>query len=71
MGYIAFVDSDDYIADDYLEKFALKITDNDADIVICGFIEAYKDYGKNKVFSVESTEVIKQNILADVWPSYV
>lgn len=69
--YIIFVDSDDYIADDYLEKFAKKIADTDADIVICGFIEAYKDYEKNKVFTAESTEVIKQNILADVWPSYV
>lgn len=69
--YVVFVDSDDYIADDYLEKFALKIADTDADIVICGFIEAYKDYEKNKVFAVESTEVIKQNILADIWPSYV
>lgn len=69
--YIVFVDSDDYIADDYLEKFALKIADTDADIVICGFIEAYKDYEKNKVFTSESTKVIKQNILADLWPSYV
>lgn len=68
--YIVFVDSDDYIADDYLEKFALKIADTDADMVICGLIEVYKDYEKNKVFAVESTEVIKQNILADVWPSY-
>lgn len=69
--YIVFVDSDDYIADDYLEKFALKIADTDTDIVICGFIEAYKDYEKSKVFAAESTEVIKQNVLADVWPSYV
>lgn len=69
--YIKFIDSDDYIADDYLEKFALKIADTDADIVICGFIEAYKDYEKNKVFTSESTKVIKQNILADLWPSYV
>lgn len=68
--YIIFVDSDDYIADDYLEKLALKIADTDADIVICGFIEAYKDHEKNKVFAVESIEVIKQNILADIWPSY-
>ena len=69
--YIVFVDSDDYIADDYLEKFALKIADTDADMVICGLIEVYKDYEKNKVFTAESIKVIKQNILADVWPSYV
>lgn len=68
--YVVFVDSDDYIADDYLEKFALKIADTDADIVICGLIEVYKDYERSKVFAAESTEVIKQNILADIWPSY-
>lgn len=68
--YIAFVDSDDYIADDYLEKIALKIADTDADILICGFIEIYKDCEKNKVFAAKSIESIKQNILADVWPSY-
>lgn len=68
--YIIFVDSDDYIADDYLEEFALKIADTDADIVICGFIEVLKDSQKTVCFEAPSTEVIKQNILADIWPSY-
>ena len=68
--YIAFIDSDDYIADDYLEKFALKIASTDADIVICGFINVFKDYQKTVCFEAPSTEVIKQNILADIWPSF-
>ena len=68
--YIAFVDSDDYISNEYLEKFALKIANNDADIVICGFIDVFKDSQKTVCFEAPSTEVIKQNILADIWPSY-
>lgn len=68
--YVAFVDSDDYISNEYLEKFALKIANTDADIVICGFIEVLKDSQKTVCFEAPSTEVIKQNILADIWPSY-
>lgn len=68
--YVAFVDSDDYISNEYLEKFALKIANTDADIVICGFIEVLKDSQKTVCFEAPSTEVIKQNILADICPSY-
>jgi len=68
--YIIFIDSDDYITYDYLEKFAAKIASTNAEIVVCGLTEVFKDYEKNIVFEDESTEVIKQNILADVWPSY-
>lgn len=68
--YIIFIDSDDYITYDYLEKFAAKIASTNAEIVVCGLTEVFKDYEKSIVFEDESTEVIKQNILADVWPSY-
>lgn len=68
--YITFVDSDDYISNEYLEKFALKIANTDADIVICGVIDVFKDSQKTVCFEAPSTEVIKQNILADIWPSY-
>ena len=68
--YIAFVDSDDYISNEYLEKFALKIANTDADIVICGVIEVLTNSQKTVCFEAPSTEVIKQNILADIWPSY-
>lgn len=69
--YIAFVDSDDYIANDYLEKFVLKIASSNADIIICGIIEVFKNYENSRVFANATTEVIKQNILADTWPSFV
>lgn len=35
-GYIAFVDSDDYIKPDMIEKLFTAITQNNADIAICG-----------------------------------
>lgn len=69
--YITFVDSDDYIANDYLEKFVLKIASSNADIIICGIIEVFKNYENSRVFANATTEVIKQNILADTWPSFV
>lgn len=51
--YIAFVDSDDYISNEYLEKFALKIANTDADIVICGFIDVFKDSQKTVCFEAK------------------
>lgn len=68
--YITFVDSDDYVSSDFLEKFVSKITNSNADIVICGLNEVYKDFIKEKVFESENTEEIKTKILADLWPSY-
>lgn len=68
--YITFIDSDDYIANDYLEKFASKITSTDADIVICGFIEVYAEYIKEVSSKSENTDEIKKNILADVLHAY-
>lgn len=68
--YITFVDSDDSIANDYLEKFALQIQVSNADIVICGLLEVYEDSIIERVFESEDTAEIKKNILADFWPAY-
>ena len=68
--YITFVDSDDYISNYYLEKFASKINATNADIVICGLFEVYKKYIKERIFESENTEEIKSNILCDLWPAY-
>ncbi len=37
--YIAFIDSDDYITEDYLNALYLAANENDADIVFCGYQE--------------------------------
>ncbi len=68
--YITFVDSDDYIANDYLEKFAQKIASTNSDIIICGIVEVYSDSIRECVFEAENTNEIKKNILLNIWPSY-
>lgn len=41
--YISFIDSDDYIKDDMLEKMYNKAKKDDLDIVVCDSIEIYED----------------------------
>ena len=41
--YIAFVDSDDYVAKDYLEVLITSMTDTNADIAVCSFTEVAED----------------------------
>lgn len=68
--YIIFIDADDYVTNDFLEKFALKICSTNADIVICSLTELHTDSIRSIVFEANNTEEIKKNILASVWPSY-
>lgn len=49
--YIAFMDSDDYIEEDYIEKLYNKAKNNDYDIVVCGFKRI--DNNTNKIYSNE------------------
>ena len=49
--YISFMDSDDYIEKDYIEKLYSKAQENDYDIVVCGFKRIEDETGK--VFSLE------------------
>lgn len=41
--YVAFVDSDDWLDDEYLEIMHCKINEHDADLVACDFLMAYDD----------------------------
>lgn len=43
--YVMFVDADDWVSTVYVEKLYVAITENDADLAACGFIEWY---GENK-----------------------
>lgn len=49
--YISFMDADDYIEKDYIEKLYFKAKENDYDIVACGFKRIDDETGK--VFSTE------------------
>lgn len=53
--YIAFVDADDWVDDDFLEQVLPYITGKDAaDIVAFGCVEEYLEYGVKKWNSVEA-----------------
>lgn len=45
--YIVFIDSDDFVTPDYLEKLHRACEDNDADVAICNFAFYYPE--KNKI----------------------
>ena len=50
--YIAFVDVDDWIEEDALEKLYLSAKNSDADIAVCGFIREVIDVQGN-TYSIE------------------
>lgn len=64
--WLAFIDSDDWIDEDYLEQLYKAATDHDAEIVICGHKRVYGSYEeiivKNKSFALSSQEFLK-NVL--------
>lgn len=45
--YISFVDSDDYVSDDYIEVLLSTALKHDSDIVVCDFIKCYES-GKHE-----------------------
>lgn len=49
--YITFIDSDDYVNNDFLEKLYKNITKNNSDIAICGFQRI--DFETKKIISRE------------------
>ena len=58
--YVCFVDSDDYLSKDYVEKLLKNMIENNSDISECLFFNLYKDkksnesfYSQNRVFSSE------------------
>ncbi|MDO4963776.1 MAG: glycosyltransferase family 2 protein [bacterium] len=50
--YIIFVDSDDYVKDDYIEKMYNKAIEDDLDIVICDYLTI--DYKTDKILEVNN-----------------
>jgi glycosyltransferase involved in cell wall biosynthesis len=53
--FIAFVDGDDFVESDFLEKLNQSIMDHNSDIAVCGFYE--HSNGKNRIFKT-STQVL-------------
>ena len=55
--YIAFIDSDDYIAEDYLEALYREAKKQDADVVLCGYREVEPDGKLIRVVSLDCANV--------------
>lgn len=66
--YICFVDSDDFIAEDYLLEFAKEIQNNGSEIVICGFTEIKGDNYIEHIFYEKDIINIRKNMILKIWP---
>ncbi len=62
-GYISFVDSDDYIAPDMMEKLYNAINSSDADMSICNYL--YVDENGNEVYDNDNLP-IKDEVVSGV-----
>lgn len=49
--YLAFVDSDDWVEPDYIERLALEINKEQADLSVCGHFVNWEKSGKTKTVS--------------------
>lgn len=64
--YITFIDSDDYVCKIYIQRLAGILFENDADIVMCGYLQGTKKcFPKkikisNKIFIFNSREMLRQ-----------
>ena len=62
--YVAFVDSDDYVCNDFIEKLYNDITTQSADISICGYYEVDLINNHNRKVIVEKRLIVSEN---DYW----
>lgn len=78
--YITFVDSDDYLADDYVEYLYDLLKSNNADLSICHMTEFYDDEAKKKDSKQEESQIsvmssdqalkrflLQKNLFASAW----
>jgi len=56
--FVTFVDSDDYIKPDYLEKLMISITENNSDLSVCDVLEVYK----NDSHIIKSFDTIRETV---------
>ena len=74
--YITFVDSDDWVEENFLTILYELITKHDADVAQCGFIQEFTTYQKKKPIVAEEKilgfeEAIEGLLHKDILPSYL
>lgn len=62
--YIAFIDSDDYVTENYISTLLYTIKKYDADISACNYIKLYEDSGVEKVEPKTTKDLVMTNIEA-------
>lgn len=66
--YLVFVDSDDFIELDMLEKLYLAVTKNDSDVAICGFKNIYENYETSQYLTLNNEKIVTgKSILKQVF----
>ncbi len=70
--YISFIDADDRIKRDFLEKLHCAITEENADMSVCGYYEVRKSKAvmhlhKNYGSGDKAYEALRQNLLCILW----
>lgn len=65
--YLCFVDSDDYIAENFLQEFAAVIEKNNSDIIICGLTQFDNKEKIEYLFMEDDVQIIKKNIILKKW----
>lgn len=71
--YIAFVDSDDYISQSFVEKSILNMLENKSDIIIFNFIEDHGNKTVKRPLKIENCRDYKDFLVGILWdhiPSY-
>lgn len=66
--YITFIDSDDYISDDYLEQFISKATEYNVDVVIGNTVKFYQDE-KRPSITHKNGYYDKERLEKEVYPN--
>lgn len=66
--YIAFVDSDDYISENMIERLYLTIHNSNYDLVVCNFLRAYPDGKDDFTTQFPDMEISGREVLAH-WKS--
>lgn len=60
--YVALVDSDDWLEKNYLYSLYRLITDNDADLAICGYVKEFKTFKREKSLKLDYSIIEGKNV---------
>lgn len=69
--YVAYVDGDDWIEPDMLEKMYQKAVSFDVDVVMCGHYEDMDGHGKKVIHRIGQGHYSKAEMLKDVYPNMI